>query len=87
MNDLQPGDRIEIVFVDAPGQSARATVNRVLSDQQFANCWVVHSAGGCCVKLQSKIRREPISIATNRYSTWNVTVTKMKKSQATVAFA
>jgi hypothetical protein len=34
MNDLQPGDQIDIVFADAPGQSARATVARVLSDQQ-----------------------------------------------------
>jgi hypothetical protein len=34
MNDLQPGDQIDIVFADAPGQSARATVSRLLSDQQ-----------------------------------------------------
>ena len=34
MNDLQPGDRIDIVFADAPGQSARATVIRFLSDEQ-----------------------------------------------------
>ena len=49
MNDLQPGDQIEIVFTDAPGQSARATVTRFLSDQQegfspevedYIFCWV-----------------------------------------------
>jgi hypothetical protein len=34
MNDLQPGDQIDIVFVDAPGQSARATISRFLSDRQ-----------------------------------------------------
>lgn len=34
MNDLQLGDQIEIVFADAPGQSARATITRFLSDQQ-----------------------------------------------------
>ena len=34
MNNLQPGDQIDIVFVDAPGQWARATVSRFLSDQQ-----------------------------------------------------
>ena len=34
MNDLQPGDRIDIVFVDAPGHTVRATVNRFLSDEQ-----------------------------------------------------
>jgi hypothetical protein len=34
MNDLQPGDQIDIVFADAPGQSARATVSRFWSDQQ-----------------------------------------------------
>src|SRR5262245_37204910 len=34
MNDLQPGDQIDIVFADAPGQSVRATVTRFLSDRQ-----------------------------------------------------
>ena len=34
MIDLQPGDQIDIVFADAPGHSARATVTRLLSDQQ-----------------------------------------------------
>jgi hypothetical protein len=34
MNDLQPGDRIDIVFADAPSLSTRATVNRLLSDEQ-----------------------------------------------------
>jgi hypothetical protein len=34
MNDLQLGDQIEIVFADAPEQSARATITRLLSDQQ-----------------------------------------------------
>ena len=34
MNDLQPGDQIDIVFADTPGHSARATVTRFLSDQQ-----------------------------------------------------
>ena len=49
MNDLQPGDQIDIVFADAPGQSARATVSRCLSDQQeglspeaedYIFCWL-----------------------------------------------
>jgi hypothetical protein len=49
MNDLQPGDQIDIVFADAPGQSARATVSRFLSDQQeglspeaedYVFCWL-----------------------------------------------
>jgi hypothetical protein len=34
MNDLQLGDQIDIVFADAPEQSARATITRLLSDQQ-----------------------------------------------------
>ena len=34
MNDFKLGDQIEIVFADAPGGSARATVSRFLSDQQ-----------------------------------------------------
>jgi hypothetical protein len=49
MNDLQPGDQVDIVFVDAPGQSARATVSRFLSDQKeglspeaedYVFCWL-----------------------------------------------
>jgi hypothetical protein len=49
MNNLQPGDQIDIVFADAPGQSARATVSRCLSDQQeglspeaedYIFCWL-----------------------------------------------
>ena len=49
MNDLQPGDQIDIMFADAPGQSARATVSRILSDQQeglspeaedYISCWL-----------------------------------------------
>jgi len=47
--DLQPGDQVDIVFADAPGQSARATVSRFLSDQQeglspeaedYVFCWL-----------------------------------------------
>jgi hypothetical protein len=34
MNDLQPGDQIDISSADDPGQSTRATVIRFLSDQQ-----------------------------------------------------
>jgi len=34
MNDLQLGDQIDIAFADAPEQSARATITRLLSDQQ-----------------------------------------------------
>jgi hypothetical protein len=34
MNDFQPGDQINIVFADVPGQSARATVSRLLSDEE-----------------------------------------------------
>ena len=49
MSDLQPGDQIEIVFVEAPGQSVKATVTRFLSDRQegfstevedYINCWM-----------------------------------------------
>jgi len=49
MNDLQPGDQIDIVFADALGRPARATVSRILSDQQeglspeaedYVFCWV-----------------------------------------------
>jgi protein involved in polysaccharide export with SLBB domain len=49
MIDLQPGDQIDIVFADAPGHSARATVTRLLSDQQeglsseaedYVFCWM-----------------------------------------------
>ena len=49
MNDLQPGDQIDIVFADAPGQSARATVSRFRSDQReglspeaedYVFCWL-----------------------------------------------
>ena len=49
MNDLQPGDQIDIVFTDAPSQSVRATVTRFLSDQQeglspeaedYIYCWL-----------------------------------------------
>jgi hypothetical protein len=34
MNDLQPGDRIDIVFADAPGPSRRATISGLFSDEQ-----------------------------------------------------
>lgn len=49
MNDLRPGDQVDIVFVDAPGQQARATVTRFLSDRQeglsteaedYVFCWL-----------------------------------------------
>ena len=49
MNDLHPGDRIDIVFVDALERHARATVSRFLSDQQeglspeaetYVFCWM-----------------------------------------------
>ena len=49
MNDLRVGDQIDIVFADAPGHSARATVTRFLSDQQeglspevedYVFCWM-----------------------------------------------
>ena len=49
MNDLKLGDQIDIVFADSPGQSARATVTRFLSDQQeglspeaedYIFCWL-----------------------------------------------
>jgi hypothetical protein len=36
---------------------------------------------------QCRMRREPISIATNTYSSRKVTVIDTKKSQATIAFA
>lgn len=34
MNDLQAGDQINIVFADAPGPPTRATISRLLSDEQ-----------------------------------------------------
>lgn len=49
MNDLHPGDRINIMFVDALDQSAKATVRRFLSDRQeglspeadnYVSCWM-----------------------------------------------
>ena len=49
MNDLEPGDYIEIDFVNAPEQSTKATIRRVLSDQQeglspevedYVCCWL-----------------------------------------------
>jgi hypothetical protein len=49
MNDLQPGDQIDIVFADAPGKSTRATVSRFLSDEleglspeaeDYILCWL-----------------------------------------------
>lgn len=49
MKDLQPGDQIDIVFADAPEHSTRATITRILSDQQeglspeaegYILCWV-----------------------------------------------
>jgi hypothetical protein len=49
MTELQLGDQIDIVFADAPGHSARATVTRCLSDQQeglsseaedYIFCWL-----------------------------------------------
>jgi hypothetical protein len=53
MNALQPGDQIDIVFADTPGQSRRAKVSRLLSDQQeglspeaedYIFCWLEISA-------------------------------------------
>ena len=49
MTELQPGDRIDIDFVDALEQSVTATVSRFLSDQQeglspeaenYISCWM-----------------------------------------------
>jgi hypothetical protein len=49
MNALQPGDQIDIVFADTPGQSTRATVSRFFSDEQeglspeaedYIFCWM-----------------------------------------------
>ena len=49
MNELQPGDRIDIAFVNAADVSIRATVSRFLSDQQeglspeaenYVSCWI-----------------------------------------------
>ena len=49
LNDLQLGDQIDIVFADAPGHSARATVTGLLSDRQeglspeaedYVFCWL-----------------------------------------------
>ena len=49
MINLQSGDQIDIVFVDAPGKLARGTVTRFLSDRQeglspeaedYIFCWL-----------------------------------------------
>jgi hypothetical protein len=49
MDNLQAGDQIEVVFPDAPGQSEKATVSRVLSDREeglspeaedYVFCWM-----------------------------------------------
>lgn len=49
MNELQPGDRIDIAFVNAGDESIRATVSRFLSGQQeglspeaenYVSCWI-----------------------------------------------
>lgn len=64
MNDLQLGDQIDIVFADTPGQSARATVTRFLSDRQeglsleaenYIFCWLEISPehGGTLAQMQT----------------------------------
>jgi hypothetical protein len=49
MNDLQPGDQIDIVFADAPEKWARARISRFLSDHEeglspeaedYIFCWL-----------------------------------------------
>ena len=49
MDDLHPGDQIDIVFADAPGRRVRATVSRFVSDQEeglspesedYVFCWL-----------------------------------------------
>ncbi len=49
MLDLQPGDRIELIYEDAPATKIRATVRRLLTDrdegmgvevEDYAACWI-----------------------------------------------
>ncbi|MEP7353160.1 MAG: hypothetical protein ABI824_08020 [Acidobacteriota bacterium] len=49
MADLEPGDQVEIVFINAPGQPVRATVSRFLSNREeglspeandYIFCWL-----------------------------------------------
>jgi hypothetical protein len=58
---------------------------RMLPGRVSRNCWRVQSAVGCWVRLKCSRRREPTSMATNTYSTRKLSVTTLKKSQATIA--
>src|SRR4030081_2085281 len=51
----------------------------------WRNCCRVHSAVGCGVTLQCRIRRLPISMISNTYRIWKRAVIAMRKSQATIA--
>jgi hypothetical protein len=58
-----------------------------LGSNDLANCWIVHSAVGCSVTFQSRIRRVPTSRTMKTYRMRKRTVTVVKKSQATTACA
>ena len=56
MDTLQPGDKIQITFVDAPGETLEATVCSALSDaeeglgpeiQDYVACWLEITLGSC----------------------------------------
>src|ERR1700732_1211616 len=49
------------------------------------NCCRVHSAVGCGVTLQCRIRRLPISMMSNTYRIWKRAVIATRKSLATIA--
>jgi hypothetical protein len=49
------------------------------------NCWIVHSAVGCTVTFEWRIRRMPTSRTTKTERTRKRAVTVVKKSQATTA--
>ena len=74
MDALQQGDEICVTFDDAPGQVERATVCRVLTDQQegmgpevedYVACWLEISMGDCA---DVQVRRALIFRTDSQYS-------------------
>jgi hypothetical protein len=69
MDDLKRGDQIDIVFADAPGQPARATVSGFSSDQQeglspeaedYVACWLE-----ICVEQDTLVQTQMIAFGTD----------------------
>ena len=55
--------------------------------EKLLNCCAVHSAVGCSVTFQCRIRRVPMFSTRNTYTTRKVAVTTTKKSHASVPWA